>query len=156
KDELLDAVWPDTHVVEHVLKVRVQELRVALGDEAERPRYIETVHRRGYRFIAAVRVVSNEPVPATATSAAPGTMLVGRDLEIRRLDEPHASARSGRRQIVFVSGEAGIGKTALVDAMVARLAADDVYLGRGQCLEHHGGGEAYLPVLDAVGDLARG
>src|SRR6185436_1748278 len=54
KDQLLDAVWPDTHVADGVLKVCMAEIRKALGDSATAPRFIETVHRRGYRFVAKV------------------------------------------------------------------------------------------------------
>src|SRR5262249_34292716 len=49
KEELLDAIWPDTAVVDAVLKVSIRELRDALGDTSTNPRFIETVHRRGYR-----------------------------------------------------------------------------------------------------------
>lgn len=62
KQELLDAVWPDTSVADSVLKVSVAELRKLLDDPAEQPRYIETVHRRGYRFIAPVESVATEPI----------------------------------------------------------------------------------------------
>src|SRR5262245_7179336 len=51
KDELLDAVWPNTHVTPSVLAGCIRELRHALGDDARAPRFIETAHRRGYRFI---------------------------------------------------------------------------------------------------------
>src|SRR5215471_17560103 len=51
KNELLAAVWPDVIVSETVLAVCVNELRQALGDDPQQPRFIETVHRRGYRFI---------------------------------------------------------------------------------------------------------
>src|SRR5215471_15829136 len=54
KEQLLEAVWPDTFVTDAVLKVRIGELRKALGDEAKTPRYIETAQRRGYRFIARI------------------------------------------------------------------------------------------------------
>src|SRR5262245_17216893 len=50
KNQLLDAVWPDTVVVDAVLKTTVLEIRKALGDDARAPRYVETLHRRGYRF----------------------------------------------------------------------------------------------------------
>jgi DNA-binding winged helix-turn-helix (wHTH) protein len=53
KDALLDAVWGHRFVTESVLKSAVSEVRAALGDDPKRPRYIETVSRRGYRFIAA-------------------------------------------------------------------------------------------------------
>ena len=51
KGALLDAVWGHRYVSESVLKTAISELRTALGDDARRPRYIETVSRRGYRFI---------------------------------------------------------------------------------------------------------
>src|SRR5262245_56372921 len=54
KEQLLDAVLPETHVADGVLKVCMAEIRKALGDSATAPRFIETVHRRGYRFVAKV------------------------------------------------------------------------------------------------------
>ena len=67
-----------------------------------------------------------------------------------------AQARQGERQIVFITGEAGIGKTALVDAFVTQVAAtEQVWQSRGQCIEQHGMGEAYLPLLEILGRLGR-
>lgn len=54
KEVLIERVWPDRHVTDDVLTVTIYALRKALGDEARRPRYIETVSRRGYRWIASV------------------------------------------------------------------------------------------------------
>ena len=54
KNELLDAVWGHRFVTDSVLKSAISEVRAALGDDPKQPRYIETVSRRGYRFIAAV------------------------------------------------------------------------------------------------------
>jgi DNA-binding winged helix-turn-helix (wHTH) protein len=51
KEELFNAVWPDTCVSDGVLRFCLRELRKVLGDDAQAPRFIETVHRRGYRFI---------------------------------------------------------------------------------------------------------
>jgi predicted ATPase len=63
---------------------------------------------------------------------------------------------AGQRQIAFVTGEAGIGKTALVDTFARSIATDrGLRIGRGQCLEQYGTTEAYLPVLDAIGRLGR-
>lgn len=53
-EELLNAVWPGVRVTPGVLKVRVRRLRQALGDDPDAPHFIETVQRRGYRFIAEV------------------------------------------------------------------------------------------------------
>ena len=54
KDELLDLAWADVHVGDGALKVCVREIRRALGDDPRTPQYIETAHRRGYRFVAPV------------------------------------------------------------------------------------------------------
>jgi len=68
KQELLDAVWPNVFVGDAVLKSTIRELRKVLGDDAETPKYIETAHRRGYRFIAAVTA---EDAPAAAAVPPP-------------------------------------------------------------------------------------
>jgi DNA-binding winged helix-turn-helix (wHTH) protein len=68
KEELLRAVWPDTFVVEENLKVHVLEIRKALGDDVRNPLFIETLHGRGYRFIAPV---SDEPAPREAEGVPP-------------------------------------------------------------------------------------
>jgi DNA-binding winged helix-turn-helix (wHTH) protein len=52
KNALLDAVWGHRFVTDSVLKTAVSEVRAALGDDPRAPRYIETVSRRGYRFMA--------------------------------------------------------------------------------------------------------
>jgi predicted ATPase len=67
-----------------------------------------------------------------------------------------AKSLGGERQILFVTGEAGIGKTALVDAFAQSITSSGVVrVGRGQCLEQYGTGEAYLPVLEAISRLCR-
>ena len=65
-------------------------------------------------------------------------------------------ARQGVRQVGMIVGGPGMGKTALVDTFVAQLAAtEDIWVGHGQCIDHYGAGEPYLPVLEAVGRLCR-
>ncbi|TLZ60840.1 MAG: tetratricopeptide repeat protein [Gammaproteobacteria bacterium] len=71
KEELLKALWPDTVVEEVALAHNVSQLRKALGDPAEDPKFIETVPKRGYRFIAAVRELG-EPAPRAASPASSG------------------------------------------------------------------------------------
>ena len=63
KQELLDAVWPGVFVGDAVLKVAIREIRRALGDDSHAPRFIETAHRRGYRFMAPVAASANAPAP---------------------------------------------------------------------------------------------
>src|SRR5499433_3171039 len=58
KDDLLQSVWRDTHVSDGVLRVIILEIRRALGDESGEPRFIETVPRRGYRFVAQRALIS--------------------------------------------------------------------------------------------------
>jgi predicted ATPase/DNA-binding winged helix-turn-helix (wHTH) protein len=172
KDDLLSVAWPDTAVCEAVLTTAMRELRRALGDQARVPRFIETVHGRGYRFIASVTETSVPALPAKP-AAAPGTeantvthfsrvrvgysgRLVGREAEWTRLNEWYATASQGARRIGFVAGEAGIGKTALLEAFVSDVVADGkARVGRGQCIQHYGAGEAYLPILEALGRLGR-
>src|SRR5262249_30112922 len=167
KEELLDALWPDVHVTDGVLKVCVRELRRALGDEAQTPQYITTVHRRGYRFIAPLtptaapasrcrfHVYASSPRPTPSLQSSAPTF-VGREEELAQLHKWLEKALGGERQIVFITGEPGIGKTTLVEAFLAKSAAEGrMWIGRGQCIEHYGAGEPYLPVLEALGRLCR-
>src|SRR5215510_11385656 len=173
KDELLEVVWSQTHVSEAALAVCIREIRQALGDHPRTPRFIETVHGRGYRFLATVTVADHLPetretallrrLPPPASRVAPPRarlrpgLLVGREAEFAHVQQWLAQALRGERQVGFVTGEAGIGKTALVEAFVEHVGgAVALWLGRGQCIEQYGAGEAYLPVLEALGRLCRG
>jgi DNA-binding winged helix-turn-helix (wHTH) protein/tetratricopeptide (TPR) repeat protein len=69
KEQLLDALWPGVNVSDNALAQAVSELRQALGDDPANPRFIKTVARRGYRFIAPVS--RTEPPPARATRVEP-------------------------------------------------------------------------------------
>jgi predicted ATPase len=133
--------------------VCVAEIRKALGDMARTPRFIVTVHRRGYRFIGAGPAETRDGADHEAARAED---LVGRDRELDRLRRWLERARRGVRQVAFVTGEPGIGKTALVEAFLAGLPDGDLWIARGQCLDHYGAGEAYLPILESLGRLARG
>ena len=151
KEELLRAGWGKTHVSDGVLKVIILEIRRALGDDPAAPRFIETLPRRGYRLIAP----RTRPARVPATVAAHGA-LVGRDGVLAQLEECLARAQAGQRQVVFLSGEAGIGKTTVLEAFLARATADpDLMIASGACLEHYGAAEPYFPVLEALGRLLR-
>lgn len=180
KEMLLQAMWADTVVTETALTNCISELRQVLRDNAKKPRFIETVHRRGYRFIAPLTTPLSSSLESSVPrlkserhKAAPSLQtldprrqtldapLVGREAELARLHELFAQALKGERQLVFVTGEAGIGKTALVDAFLQTLDPKRwtldarPWLTSGQCIEQYGAGEAYLPVLEALGRLGR-
>ncbi len=198
KEELLKGVWSDTRVDEGILKGYIRDLRHILGDDAQQPRFIETVPRRGHRFIGPVvssqHSVASSPSPPTQHSAlsTQHSVLVGRDAELIQLHILLEKALRGERQIVFVTGEPGIGKTTLVEAFLSEIRdwglgvgreekkdgkregerssssgpiqkpipnpqppTPSLWLGRGQCVEQHGAGEAYLPVLEALGRIGR-
>jgi predicted ATPase len=156
QEAFLAAVWPETHVQPEVLKRCIFEIRSALGDRPKTPRFIETLPRRGYCFIAAVHD-GPAAAPALLLPAAPGH-LVGREGGLETLRACLHRAMHGQRQLVLVTGEPGIGKTALVDAFQQQAAAavPALRLARGQCLEGYGGMEAYYPMLEALGELCRG
>ena len=168
KEQLLNAVWPETFVTDAVLKVTILQLRNALEDNPNSPRFIQTVHRRGYRFIANVARGTHIPQQAQTTSESKDNSIlplrdgsrslqvVGRDNALSLLRSYLEKMRRGERQLVFVTGEAGIGKTTLVDSFARSISAErNVRIGRGQCLEQYGTSEAYLPIFDAMGRLCR-
>ena len=135
KEELFAAVWPGTIVSEGVITNCVRELRRALRDVPATPRYIETVSRRGYRFLEKVissqySVVSrgeeHHKAKVAFLTRAPSTLhstptLVGREAELAQLHKLLAKALNGERQLVFVTGEAGIGKTALIETFLSEV-----------------------------------
>jgi DNA-binding winged helix-turn-helix (wHTH) protein/predicted ATPase len=161
KEELFTIVWRGTVVSDAALTSCIRDLRKALGDSSETPRYIETVHRRGFRFIGPVAQPGTDPAAGTFASvprsfAPASAILVGREAELDRLHAFLGRAVNRRRQLVFVTGEPGIGKTALVEAFLEQIGhGEPLRIGRGQCVEQYGAGEAYLPVLEALGRLGR-
>ena len=175
KEALFDAVWPGAAVSDTVLKACIYQIRRVLGETVETPQYLATVHGRGYRCIAPVTALE-QPATTPVDSAPPlaalssrrcqsailspllsSPLLVEREAVLRQLDAWLAEAMQGRRRVVLVTGEAGIGKTAVVTAFTAQTAMQHaVRIAWGQCVEHCGAGEAYMPVFTALGQLCRG
>src|SRR5262249_54505530 len=167
KDELLATIWRDAVVSDAALASAIRDVRKALQDSSQAPRYVQTVHRRGFRFIGPVATPTAPFAAGAATgpshpmsharftsSSDAASMLVGRESELAGLHARLGKALGGQRQLVFVTGEPGIGKTALVETFLADVAeASLARIGSGQCVEQYGAGEAYLPILDALGRL---
>jgi DNA-binding winged helix-turn-helix (wHTH) protein/tetratricopeptide (TPR) repeat protein len=151
KQELMDQVWHDRFISDSAITSRIKAARRATGDDGERQNVIRTVHGRGYRFVAKVSQPASRPEPAETATAG----FVGRKAELATLWSSLAAAESGSRQLMLISGEPGIGKTAIVEAFLAKLDGSIELIGSGQC-HPIGTGEPYGPVLDAIFDLAKG
>jgi DNA-binding winged helix-turn-helix (wHTH) protein len=157
KDQLAQTVWNGTHVGDDSLTKVVRELRRALGDDQRAPRFIATVHGRGYRFVAPLGSAVDE-----STSSSPvrvtTPVLFGRDRQLSVLESWLEEARRGRRQVGFVSGEVGIGKSSLVTTFVAAATANEAVplrLAGGQCVEQFGEADPFLPVIAALRRVCR-
>jgi predicted ATPase/DNA-binding winged helix-turn-helix (wHTH) protein len=172
KQQLLDDVWPDTFVSDAVLKDGIRQLREALGDDAKAPRFIQTAHRRGYRFIAALSEAKESsidppkpdfpaqpqfcPLPQASDVSLPPTSIFGREEALAEMKHWLDQSLDGNCQIGFVTGETGIGKTTLVEAFLEQAkTVQNILIARGECLEQFGAGEAYLPVLDSFSRLGQ-
>ena len=156
-DELMDALWPETYVQPQVLRTYMLELRKVLGDDPGNPRFIQTLPKRGYCFVAAVidKAGNDRGSPRSVALPAPVVeTIVDRRDELNRLMTHAQFAASGQRQVVFVTGEAGIGKSALVDAFCQQARHSiGACVASGQCVEGLGAKEAYYPVMEALGQL---
>ena len=94
KRELLDKLWPGVYVTDAVLKTTIRDLRRALSDDSHAPRFIETAHRRGYRFVGAIAPVAPvAPVAPQTKYAHSGSVNIA-----------YQVIGSGPRDIVFVMG----------------------------------------------------
>lgn len=151
-EELLDALWPAVHVHPEVIKSQILAVRQALGDDVKAPRFVQTVRGRGYRFIAAVRRGDKGTIAAPVRDPL---RLVGRAAPLADLEDHLHAALTGERQCVFIAGEPGIGKTALIETVLARAAPQHhtLLVAKGQCIEGFGGTEPYYPMLEALGGL---
>jgi DNA-binding winged helix-turn-helix (wHTH) protein len=187
KQELLEAVWPGTFIADGVLKESIRQLRDALGDDPAAPQYIETAHRRGYRFVGQIAsettlrrrrtdfapdAAASEVAPSDAPASDPpstapraddlpersgGAGVLGREVELARLREWLTRALHGERQIAFVTGEPGIGKTTIVNELLEQASrVDGIWIARGQCLEHYGADEYGMEMWGAFGNILRG
>ena len=170
-DEIRRVAWQGTVISTKNIKVYIRDIRKVLADDPKHPQFIETVPGVGYRFIGAIQQFEPRdqhrdiiPTSQGLSKEAPflqetlfqphTTRFVGRDKELAQLRTLLERALSGRRQFVFIAGEPGLGKTALVHALQEHLSSTPhIWTALGRCIEHYGVGEAYLPILDALTQL---
>ncbi|HKX83913.1 MAG TPA: winged helix-turn-helix domain-containing protein [Pyrinomonadaceae bacterium] len=132
KDELIEKVWADTFVEEGNLPYTIRLLRKTLGDDADAPKYIETIPRRGYRFIAECHEVrpnrtKQSGIVSAGTAQGDDDLLIGREKEIAEITELLAKDRV---RLVTLTGTGGTGKTRLAREIEQRIAdeyADKVF-----------------------------
>jgi DNA-binding winged helix-turn-helix (wHTH) protein/tetratricopeptide (TPR) repeat protein len=153
QQELVEAVWGKIAMSESLLRTHVSELRHLLGEDM-----IETVVGRGYRFLPDVQTEKRTANLSKQVEVPPASPdLVARSAETDVLRQVFDAALDQKRQMVFIAGEPGIGKTALTDAFLSRTAAQHgALVARGSCVEQFGIGEAYLPVVAALSAVCRG
>jgi DNA-binding winged helix-turn-helix (wHTH) protein len=152
KEELLDSVWGTRFVTEGVIKTAVSQLRSILGESTTGQAWIETVPRRGYRFMRdAAAASAAAPAPAVGTDAV-SVGLIGRDGPLSVLQRAWQRVCGGQGRLVFIAGDPGVGKSALAAAFVEGL--EGAVVGHGQCIESFGSEEPYRPWLDALSSLA--
>jgi len=159
REEILKRVWGKGVFVdsETSINTAVRKVRQALCDNPEAPRFVATVPGRGYRFLAEVTTAATSGRPARIPSMpeGPAPIVVGRETELARLQSWSAQVIEGRRRVVFVAGEAGIGKTTFLKAFLDSLDGSAALIGRGQCIEQYGAGEPYMPVLEGLTRLCQ-
>ena len=182
KQNILDDVWKTDAISESALTRTVTELRLVLGDAADAPRVLETIPKRGYRLIAPVtHALDTAPAPAARAVDAPRSsdghprggervdplhdpnaarlsplgLVVGRDEELAFLRTCVERAAAGRAQCVFVSGEAGIGKTALLRRFLLDCAREKPAVAEGFAAAPFGLNDPFGPVLEALRRLGR-
>jgi len=125
-------------------------------DQRLRPGASEVMYRLALAHDSNVATALSS-VAVAPRRAAVTPNLVGREGELEALRQEYDRAQRGKARLVVVSGEAGVGKTTLVEAFVAELEerGEPVRVGRGRCSERLAGSEAYLPVLEALESLQR-
>jgi DNA-binding winged helix-turn-helix (wHTH) protein len=143
KDELLDQVWSGVTVNEEALSRAVHAARTALGDDGERQRIIQTVRRRGFRFVADVEERGESaPGPSVRAPADPlqseGVPFIGREPIMAQLEAALDDAWSGHGRLVLIGGESGIGKTRLAAEFSCAAAARGARVIAGWCYEGEG------------------
>lgn len=165
REEIQEHIWGSSRFLdfEDSLNQAVRKLREALRDNASDPRFLETIPRRGYRFLMPIdgRPPSGSlPMarpPVKPLPIGPRGITVGRRRELSEMCAVLQTAKEHGARLLCISGEPGIGKTTLVETFLAGLAPGlNCHIARGRCSERLCGVEAYLPILEGLDSLMYG
>ncbi|WAK02544.1 winged helix-turn-helix domain-containing protein [Methylobacter sp. YRD-M1] len=153
REELFNAVWDGRIVDDSALRLAVNSLRNILQDDHKTPRFISTVSRRGYRFLADVTV--NRPhddvIPLHyQPKIEPSPAWIERPSESDMLHRAFHQAANNERCLFFLSGERGAGKTTLIDMFLSRIISPKLAVLRARGVQLHGTAEPFLPLLEAL------
>ena len=141
------------------LRQAVNALRKALHDESKTPHFILAACKRGYRFLPDVTVEVG-PQGSVATTQAVGLhyrpktefpdVSQEHDVELAQLLKAFEQAANGKKRLVFLNGEQGIGKTALIERFLAKISHSEFAVLRARCVQLGGVVEPFLPLLEAL------
>jgi DNA-binding winged helix-turn-helix (wHTH) protein len=158
-EELFDTVWDGRIVEDSALRLAVYSLRKVLNDESKSPNYIATVNKRGYRFLADVSVKEcnrvaeaseSSPLHYRSQARAASLAKIEYTRELSELQEAFQQASNGKRRLVFLHGEQGIGKTALLEAFLSKVQHLELSVLRARCVRMGCAAEPFLPLLEAL------
>jgi DNA-binding winged helix-turn-helix (wHTH) protein len=138
KEELLENVWPDEVIQEAVVAQNIAILRRVLGDTRKAAGMIQTVHGRGYRFVADVTAVESQPLGSGESAASVAQPFVGREQLMVELRALLRGALGGRGRLVVLTGEPGIGKTRTAEEIAREARALGMRVLQARCHEGEG------------------
>jgi DNA-binding winged helix-turn-helix (wHTH) protein len=161
--ELFDSVWSGRIVDDSALRLAINSLRKALHDEKLSPLYVLTVSKRGYRFLAEVTVNpcfrSADAVKSSPLHYRPQEQIshawLENTQELTALQQAFQQALLGERRMVFLHGEQGKGKTALLDSFLTKVDHPELAVLRARCVQIGNNTEPFLPLLEALARRCR-
>jgi DNA-binding winged helix-turn-helix (wHTH) protein len=164
REKLLDTVWNGTIVEDTALRQTINALRKALHDDSKTPRYISTVYKRGYRFIPEVKIEygfeGNNSQPQVVNlnyhphSENPADIPED-NYELAQLCDAFLQATYGNRRLIFLNGERGSGKTALIENFLFKISDAELEVLRAHCVPIDKSFEPFLPLLEALEQRCR-
>jgi DNA-binding winged helix-turn-helix (wHTH) protein/tetratricopeptide (TPR) repeat protein len=152
RQDLLDVVWRDVAVEDGSITRAIRLVRGLLSMDPSTADALETIRGHGYRIRLPSGAHPSVETPTPRVNAPrPDPSFYGRREEMLALHRCIEQSMQDLPQLALVSGEAGIGKTSLVDRALA-IGDKRQRIGRGVCTEHYGVGEPFLPMLQALGE----